>query len=282
MIEIHTDFLHPSAAILLYQIIDVSKYNRIPASSHFIPQSFQRDVLKALACFDRAALQCWVGRHAESKLLKWEPHWVHVNLVLNGTSHHHHHRREIGRVFGGSLTCRVALRSSGSLWLKSQRLIGGRRWLNLGHILSLTRTLKLGWWKHLPTNQGVCWRCFSTGFAFARQPFTVGLFCFAWQRMMGLVDTWSPSWRMWCSCHEDPLRCFCGCRIEEACVTYLIGDADDVHHCSKLSFLHVVVFFCISLACKIFACCIVEKFCKSPLTFDMGLFTFPPCLWYET
>lgn len=160
MIEIHTDFLHPPAAILLYQIIDVSKYNRIPASSHFIPQSFQRDVLKALACFDRAALQCWVGRHAESKLLKWEPHWVHVNLVPNGTSHHHHHRREIGRVFGGSLTCRVALRSSGSLWLKSQRLIGGRCWLNLGHILSLTRTLKLGWWKHLPTNQGGCWRCF--------------------------------------------------------------------------------------------------------------------------
>lgn len=101
MIEIHTDSLHPPAAILLYQIIDVSKYNRIPASSHFIPQSFQRDVLKALACFDRAALQCWVGRHAESKLLKWEPHWVHVNLVLNGTSHHHL-RREIGRVFGGS------------------------------------------------------------------------------------------------------------------------------------------------------------------------------------
>ena len=51
--------------------------------SHYILWGFQRDVLMAQACFDVTALHRVGEWHAESKLLKWEPHWEHVNLMLH-------------------------------------------------------------------------------------------------------------------------------------------------------------------------------------------------------
>lgn len=50
--------------------------------AHNILWGFQRDVLMAQACFDVTALHRVGEWHAESKLLKWEPHWEHVNLML--------------------------------------------------------------------------------------------------------------------------------------------------------------------------------------------------------
>ncbi len=50
--------------------------------AHNILWGFQRDVMMAQACFDVTALHRVGEWHAESKLLKWEPHWEHVNLML--------------------------------------------------------------------------------------------------------------------------------------------------------------------------------------------------------
>lgn len=56
--------------------------------SHYIVlRGFQRDVLTAQACFDVTALHRVGEWHAESKLLKWEPHWEHVNLMLYFHTH---------------------------------------------------------------------------------------------------------------------------------------------------------------------------------------------------